>query len=89
MSTERPYTVFNFENINDTRELCILIYCYYLIVISTDTARYCWILGIMTGLSGSTLGFIYRSDLPKVSHSTALDFYIMLAVFVFILPHCL
>ncbi|MCP9258671.1 GABA A/glycine receptor subunit [Dirofilaria immitis] len=34
-------------------------------------------LGIMTVLSVSTLGFGYRSDLPKVSHSTALDIYII------------
>ncbi|VDK71738.1 unnamed protein product, partial [Onchocerca ochengi] len=34
-------------------------------------------LGIMTVLSVSTLGFGYRSELPKVSHSTALDIYIM------------
>uniref|UniRef100_A0A0R3RX23 Neur_chan_LBD domain-containing protein n=1 Tax=Elaeophora elaphi TaxID=1147741 RepID=A0A0R3RX23_9BILA len=34
-------------------------------------------LGIMTVLSVSTLGFSYRSDLPKVSHSTALDIYII------------
>ncbi|VDN07519.1 unnamed protein product, partial [Thelazia callipaeda] len=34
-------------------------------------------LGIMTVLSVSTLGFGSRSDLPKVSHSTALDIYII------------
>ncbi|KAK6100811.1 cation transporter family protein [Brugia pahangi] len=34
-------------------------------------------LGIMTVLSVSTLGFSYRSDLPKISHSTALDIYII------------
>ncbi|VIO90322.1 LOW QUALITY PROTEIN: Uncharacterized protein BM_BM7397, partial [Brugia malayi] len=34
-------------------------------------------LGIMTVLSVSTLGFSYRSDLPRVSHSTALDIYII------------
>ncbi|KHN86144.1 Gamma-aminobutyric acid receptor subunit alpha-6 [Toxocara canis] len=34
-------------------------------------------LGIMTVLSMSTLGFGSRSDLPKVSHSTALDIYII------------
>uniref|UniRef100_A0A0K0D412 Neur_chan_memb domain-containing protein n=1 Tax=Angiostrongylus cantonensis TaxID=6313 RepID=A0A0K0D412_ANGCA len=33
-------------------------------------------LGIMTVLSMSTLGFGLRTDLPKVSHSTALDIYI-------------
>uniref|UniRef100_A0A7I4YBA0 GABA A/glycine receptor subunit n=1 Tax=Haemonchus contortus TaxID=6289 RepID=A0A7I4YBA0_HAECO len=34
-------------------------------------------LGIMTVLSMSTLGFGLRTDLPKVSHSTALDIYIL------------
>ncbi|KAF8356625.1 lgc-37 [Pristionchus pacificus] len=34
-------------------------------------------LGIMTVLSMSTLGFGLRTDLPKVSHSTALDIYII------------
>ncbi|VIO90321.1 LOW QUALITY PROTEIN: Uncharacterized protein BM_BM7397, partial [Brugia malayi] len=34
-------------------------------------------LSIMTVLSVSTLGFSYRSDLPRVSHSTALDIYII------------
>ncbi|RCN36208.1 hypothetical protein ANCCAN_17911 [Ancylostoma caninum] len=34
-------------------------------------------LGIMTVLSMSTLGFELRTDLPKVSHSTALDIYIL------------
>uniref|UniRef100_A0A915BMS0 Uncharacterized protein n=3 Tax=Parascaris TaxID=6254 RepID=A0A915BMS0_PARUN len=34
-------------------------------------------LGIMTVLSMSTLGFGSRSDLPKVSHSTALDIYVI------------
>ncbi|VDN21215.1 unnamed protein product [Cylicostephanus goldi] len=33
--------------------------------------------GIMTVLSMSTLGFGLRTDLPKVSHSTALDIYIL------------
>ncbi|VDK50447.1 unnamed protein product [Anisakis simplex] len=40
-------------------------------------------LGIMTVLSMSTLGFGSRSDLPKVSHSTALDIY-MLSCFGFV-----
>ncbi|RCN33477.1 hypothetical protein ANCCAN_20701 [Ancylostoma caninum] len=34
-------------------------------------------LGIMTVLSMSTLGFGLRTDFPKVSHSTALDIYIL------------
>ncbi|CAJ0942187.1 unnamed protein product, partial [Mesorhabditis belari] len=34
-------------------------------------------LGIMTVLSMSTLGFGLRTDLPKVSHPTALDIYII------------
>uniref|UniRef100_A0A914WU10 Uncharacterized protein n=1 Tax=Plectus sambesii TaxID=2011161 RepID=A0A914WU10_9BILA len=34
-------------------------------------------LGIMTVLSMSTIGFGLKSDLPKVSHSTALDIYIL------------
>ncbi|PAV65148.1 hypothetical protein WR25_20020 isoform B [Diploscapter pachys] len=34
-------------------------------------------LGIMTVLSMSTLGFGLRTDLPKVSHHTALDIYIL------------
>ncbi|CAI5445271.1 unnamed protein product [Caenorhabditis angaria] len=34
-------------------------------------------LGIMTVLSMSTIGFGLRTDLPKVSHSTALDVYIL------------
>ncbi|CAB3401514.1 unnamed protein product [Caenorhabditis bovis] len=34
-------------------------------------------LGIMTVLSMSTIGFGLRTDLPKVSHSTALDIYIL------------
>lgn len=34
-------------------------------------------LGIMTVLSMSTLGFGLRNDLPKVSHPTALDIYIL------------
>ncbi|EGT36787.1 hypothetical protein CAEBREN_18713 [Caenorhabditis brenneri] len=40
-------------------------------------------LGIMTVLSMSTIGFGLRTDLPKVSHSTALDVYI-LSCFVFL-----
>ncbi|VDM61850.1 unnamed protein product [Angiostrongylus costaricensis] len=40
-------------------------------------------LGIMTVLSMSTLGFGLRTDLPKVSHSTALDIYIFCFGFVF------
>ncbi|CAI2349503.1 unnamed protein product [Caenorhabditis sp. 36 PRJEB53466] len=40
-------------------------------------------LGIMTVLSMSTIGFGLRTDLPKVSHSTALDIYI-LSCFVFL-----
>ena len=38
-------------------------------------------LGIMTVLSMSTLGFGLRTDLPKVSHHTALDIYILLVKF--------